>query len=83
MQTELIIRGVIAGMKKQEYKGAISYRAQFLIENDGLDLLNVKIDEEFFNERLKKGVEVVVPVKISTMDNKIFYKVVSPIKFNK
>lgn len=80
---ELVIRGAISAIKKSAYLGSINRKLQFLSHSEnGIDLIDVKVEEEFFDEqKLKKGVEVICPIKISAMEGKVFYKVISPIKF--
>lgn len=82
---ELIIRGKIAAIKKSEFKGVVSHKLQFLAHSDnGIELIDVKVEEEFFDEqKLKKDVDILASIKVSAMDSKVFYKVISPIKFNK
>lgn len=81
---EIIVKGQISGIKKSAYKGVESHKIQFISHTEnGIDLIDVKVEEEFFSDNLKKGVEVIAPIKISAMDSKVFYKVISPIKFNK
>ncbi len=79
---ELVIRGQIAAIKKSEYQGVVNRKLQFLSHSDnGIELIDVKVEEEFFDEKLKKGVDIICPIKISAMEGKVFYKAISPIKF--
>jgi len=81
---EIIIKGQIAAIKRSEYKGVVSHKLQFIAYSEnGIDLIDVKVEDEFFNDNLKKSVEVIAPIKVSAMDSKVFYKVIAPIKLNK
>lgn len=76
MNTNLLLVGEINFLKEQSYEGTTTYKLQFLIESDtkGLSIIEVKLDERQDISILGKGVKVQVPVSITAMDRKIYYK---------
>ena len=77
MNTKLFIQGEISSIKTTEFKGENITKLQFLNENEangGLEVLEVKIDKEHLNNEIKKGDKVNVPISMTSMNGKIFYK---------
>ncbi|MDP3302292.1 MAG: hypothetical protein Q8S36_10040 [Sulfuricurvum sp.] len=76
MSSKLFIQGELSSIKTTEFKGEKVSKLQFLNENDngGLEVLEVKIDLEYFNNEIKKGDKLTVPISMSQMNGKIYYK---------
>lgn len=76
MNTKIFIQGELTSIKTTEFKGEKVSKLQFLNENDngGLEVIEVKIDIEHLNNELKKGDKVNVPVSMSVMNGKVYYK---------
>ena len=78
MNTQLLLMGTMHHLKTSEYNGLTINKIQFLQEDDkkGIFVIEVKLQEEFQNDLalLKKGVNIQIPIIISSMDRAIFYK---------
>jgi len=74
--TNLFMVGEINFIKKTEFEGAISYKCQFITEDEtkGISLIEIKLLDEQDISILKRGTKVQIPISISTMNNKIYYK---------
>ena len=74
--TNLFMVGEINFIKKTEFEGAVSHKIQFITEDEtkGISLIEVKLLEEQDLTILKRGTKVQIPISISTMNSKIYYK---------
>lgn len=76
METQLFIVGTIAGVKTSEFKGEVTKKWQFQIDDgEALTIIDVKRGEGDLNE-YERGEQARIPVVVSTMNNsnQVFYK---------
>ena len=81
MNTKLIIAGSIYAISKKAYEGQETVYAQFLNkkEDGGVEIQQVKITDSQDVLLLKEGLNVKIPVKVSSYQNKMFFTQVEPI----
>ena len=77
----LILKGVVSNFLNKETKDGVKYGIiQFLnMNNDKLEIIDVKVDENLIGEiekKVKVGKEVELEVSVNTFNNKLYYKVV-------
>lgn len=76
MQTALMIIGQVAGVSKKEFKGELTVKWQFLVDDgESISTIDVKRGEGDLVE-YERGEKVRIPVTVSTMNNsnQLFYK---------
>lgn len=86
MNTKIIIIGELFSIKTTEFKGEKVSKLQFLNEseeNGGVDILEIKINPEHMNTEIKKGDKLSVPVLMTSMEKKIFYRTSGKIQIQK
>ena len=83
--TKIFIQGELSSIKTTEYKGEKVSKMQFLNENDngGLEIIEIKIDKDHLANELKKGDKVMVPVSMSVVEKKIYYRTNGKIQVSK
>lgn len=80
MNTKLIIAGSIYAISKKSFEGQETVYAQFLNKKDdgGVEIQQVKITDSQDLALLKEGLNVKIPVKVSSYQNKMFFTQVEP-----
>lgn len=83
--TKIYIQGELSSIKTTEYKGEKVSKLQFLNENEngGLEIIEIKIDKDHLINDLKKGDKVMVPVSMSAIEKKIYYRTNGKIQVSK
>jgi len=73
----LIYEGKLDGVRVREYQGDVTHYLQFVEQNgDGsLGFLEIKVPSDVNVTQFEKGKLVRVPVELSAMDGKIYYRV--------
>lgn len=81
MNTKLIMTGSIYAISKKSFEGQETVYAQFLNKKDdgGVEIQQVKITDAQDVALLKEGLNVKIPVKVSSYQNKMFFTQVEPI----
>ena len=81
MNTKLIIAGSIYAISKKSFEGQETIYAQFLNKKDdgGVEIQQVKITDPQDVGVLKEGINVKIPVKISSYQNKLYFTQIEPI----
>jgi len=82
---ELLIRGQISAIKRSEYQGQKMTKLQFLSEDPekGFSITEVKVLDEHSINELEKGQKVIIPIAMSAMEGKIFYRTNGKIQVSK
>lgn len=86
MNTKLFINGELHSIKVTEFKGEKVSKLQFLNENEdngGIEILEVKIVPEHINTEIKKGDKLLVPISMSAIEKKIYYRTNGKIQIQK
>ena len=76
METQLFIVGTVAGVKTGDFKGEITKKWQFMVDDgETINMIEVKRGEGDLNE-YERGEQVRIPVVVTTMNNsnQVFYK---------
>lgn len=73
----LVYNGKIEGMKRSSYDGVERLALQFIERKpDGsLDPIQIKVPLDVPQTELKPGATVSLPVLLSSMDNRIYYRI--------
>ena len=81
MNSKLIIMGSIYAIAIKEFKEEKTVYVQFLnkIDNGGVEIQQVKMTEKNDIAILKEGLNVKIPIKISSFNNKLYYTQIEPI----
>lgn len=86
MNTKLFLNGELHSIKTTEFKGEKVSKLQFLNENEengGLEIIEVKINPEHNNTEIKKGDKLLVPILMTSMEKKIYYRTSGKIQIQK
>lgn len=74
---KLILQGEVRSIQEKEFEGKVTRKLQFLIDDEekGLKIVSVKLDEKQDVSIIKKGSNVMLEVRVSTMKDsfEVFY----------
>jgi hypothetical protein len=75
MNTKILLIGQIYAIAKKMYKEEEVTYVQFLnkSENGGVEIQQVKLTDKNDSLSIKEGVNVRIPVKVSSFENKLFF----------
>ncbi len=73
----LLFKGKIGGIRPKTFEGKTTISLQFVEEkNDGsLDTYDIKVPDNVSPTQFQKGQETTVPVLLSTMNGKVYYRI--------
>ena len=75
MNSKLLLIGQVYAIAKKMYKEEEVTYVQFLnkSENGGVEIQQVKLTDKNDSLTIKEGVNVRIPVKVSSFENKMFF----------
>ena len=75
MNTKILLIGQVYAIAKKMYKEEEVTYVQFLnkSENGGVEIQQVKLTDKNDSLTIKEGVNVRIPVKVSSFENKMFF----------
>ena len=75
MNTKILLVGQVYAIAKKMYKEEEVTYVQFLnkSENGGVEIQQVKLTDKNDSLSIKEGVNVKIPVKVSSFENKMFF----------
>lgn len=75
MNTKILLIGQVYAIAKKMYKEEEVTYVQFLnkSENGGVEIQQVKLTDKSDSLSIKEGVNVKIPVKVSSFENKMFF----------
>ena len=75
MNTKILLVGQVYAIAKKMYKEEEVTYVQFLnkSENGGVEIQQVKLTDKSDSLSIKEGVNVKIPVKVSSFENKMFF----------
>ncbi len=81
MNTKILLIGQVYAIAKKMYKEEEVTYVQFLnkSENGGVEIQQVKLTDKSDSLSIKEGVNVKIPVKVSSFENKMFFTQSEPI----
>lgn len=81
MNTKILLVGQVYAIAKKMYKEEEVTYVQFLnkSENGGVEIQQVKLTDKNDSLSIKEGVNVRIPVKVSSFENKMFFTQSEPI----
>ena len=81
MNTKILLIGQVYAIAKKMYKEEEVTYVQFLnkSENGGVEIQQVKLTDKNDSLSIKEGVNVRIPVKVSSFENKMFFTQSEPI----
>jgi hypothetical protein len=81
MNSKLLLIGQVYAIAKKMYKEEEVTYVQFLnkSENGGVEIQQVKLTDKSDSLSIKEGVNVKIPVKVSSFENKLFFTQSEPI----
>ena len=81
MNSKLLLIGQVYAIAKKMYKEEEVTYVQFLnkSENGGVEIQQVKLTDKSDSLSIKEGVNVRIPVKVSSFENKMFFTQSEPI----
>ena len=81
MNTKILLVGQVYAIAKKLYKEEEVTYVQFLnkSENGGVEIQQVKLTDKNDSLSIKEGVNVRIPVKVSSFENKMFFTQSEPI----
>ena len=81
MNTKILLVGQVYAIAKKMYKEEEVTYVQFLnkSENGGIEIQQVKLTDKNDSVTIKEGVNVRIPVKVSSFENKMFFTQSEPI----
>ena len=81
MNTKILLIGQVYAVAKKMYKEEEGTYVQFLnkSENGGVEIQQVKLTDKSDSLSIKEGVNVKIPVKVSSFENKMFFTQSEPI----
>lgn len=81
MNTKILLIGQVYAVAKKLYKEEEVTYVQFLnkSENGGVEIQQVKLTDKNDSLSIKEGVNVRIPVKVSSFENKMFFTQSEPI----
>lgn len=81
MNSKLLLIGQVYAIAKKMYKEEEVTYVQFLnkSENGGVEIQQVKLTDKSDSLSIKEGINVKIPVKVSSFENKMFFTQSEPI----
>ena len=81
MNTKILLIGQVYAIAKKMYKEEEVTYVQFLnkSENGGVEIQQVKLTDKNDSLSIKEGLNVRIPVKVSSFENKMFFTQSEPI----
>ena len=81
MNSKLLLIGQVYAIAKKMYKEEEVTYVQFLnkSENGGVEIQQVKLTDKNDSLSIKEGLNVRIPVKVSSFENKMFFTQSEPI----
>ena len=81
MNSKLLLIGQVYAIAKKMYKEEEVTYVQFLnkSENGGVEIQQVKLTDKNDSLSIKEGINVRIPVKVSSFENKMFFTQSEPI----
>ena len=81
MNTKILLIGQVYAIAKKMYKEEEVTYVQFLnkSENGGVEIQQVKLTDKSDSATIKEGINVKIPVKVSSFENKMFFTQSEPI----
>ena len=81
MNTKILLVGQVYAIAKKMYKEEEVTYVQFLnkSENGGVEIQQVKLTDKNDSLSIKEGINVKIPVKVSSFENKMFFTQSEPI----
>ena len=81
MNTKILLIGQVYAVAKKMYKEEEVTYVQFLnkSENGGVEIQQVKLTDKSDSLSIKEGINVKIPVKVSSFENKMFFTQSEPI----
>lgn len=81
MNTKILLIGQVYAIAKKLYKEEEVTYVQFLnkSENGGVEIQQVKLTDKNDSLSIKEGINVKIPVKVSSFENKMFFTQSEPI----
>lgn len=81
MNTKILLVGQVYAIAKKMYKEEEVTYVQFLnkSENGGVEIQQVKLTDKNDSISIKEGINVKIPVKVSSFENKMFFTQSEPI----
>lgn len=85
MYSQIKITGQVLKVVQKEYEGQVSYQLQFMINDikKGFEVINVKVDKEFFNPEIKDNIIVEVPIRMVPVQNNLYFSCIDKIQIRK
>lgn len=82
MYANLQIKGQVLKVLEKEYQEKISYSLQFMTQDEkqGFKIIPVKVEKDFLPTNIKDNDNVEVSIKISSMNNILYYSAVDKVK---
>jgi hypothetical protein len=81
MNTKILLVGQVYAIAKKMYKEEEVTYVQFLnkSENGGVEIQQVKLTDKNDSLSIKEGINVKIPVKVSSFENRLFFTQSEPI----
>ena len=81
MNTKLIIAGTVYAISKKTFEDNETIYAQFLNKQDtgGVEIMQVKMTHKEDISTLKEGLNIKIPIKVSSYQGKLYYTQIEPI----
>ncbi len=81
MNTKLIILGQVYAIAKKTFENQETVYTQFLNkqENGGVEIMQVKMTHKEDISTLKEGLNIKIPIKVSSYQGKLYYTQIEPI----
>ena len=82
MYANLQITGKVLKILEKEYQEKVSYSLQFMTQDEksGFKIIPVKVEKDFLPTNIKDNDSVEVSIKISTMNNILYYSATDKVK---
>ena len=82
MYANLQIKGQVLKVLEKEYQEKVSYSLQFMTQDEkqGFKIIPVKVEKDFLPTNIKDNDSVEVSIKISMMNNILYYSAVDKVK---
>ena len=82
MYANLQIKGQVLKVLEKEYQEKVSYSLQFMTQDEkqGFKIIPLKVEKDFLPTNIKDNDSVEVSIKISSMNNILYYSAVDKVK---
>jgi hypothetical protein len=82
MYAQLQITGKVLKVLEKEYQEKVSYSLQFMTQDEkqGFKIIPVKVEKDFLPTNIKDNDNVEINIKISTMNNILYFSAVDKVK---